>query len=253
MFLVRYEPLTDPWYNLGQIAGISLGKAYEARTAREAGKQNEYQMAEELYALQNKDNENLGTAYTAYDMAKRNLISGLELARKNYQDNPNEETKGILANYVQKVTPGVEFSDNAVTNAFNAAHSGTAASLQPARENAQAAARKINPYVDFSSSDWGTATYQMGVNRANYTKNFKESNRGKTINGKGDKAYKHFPDYNATNPYQASINNPLGQATPLQFNLGNQQQGAPQMSLQQANPLGGNYFNFGGLQPYVRK
>lgn len=142
MFLVRYEPLLDPWYNLGQIAGISLGKAYEARTAREAGKQNEYQMAEELAALQNKDNENLGTAYTSYDMAKRNLISGFELARQNYQANPNEETKRALESYVQKITPGVEFNDNAVTNAFNAAHSGTAASLQPMRENAQAAARK---------------------------------------------------------------------------------------------------------------
>ena len=94
----------------------------------------------------------------------------------------------------------------------------------------------------------------MGLNRANYTKNFEESNKGKTINGKSDKKYQKFVDYNNANPYNAMSQGPLQsnlpQAQPLNLKL-NTPSTTP-MTLQEAQPLG-NYFNFGGLQKYVNQ
>lgn len=254
MLYVPYDKTSDPWYNLGQIAGLALGKAYEAKTSREAEKQVQNQRAQELYDIQNQQNQALQGAYNAYIQAKQKEQDEGQLAAKNYNEHPTPENFQKLVDFVHKVHPGAEINNTAMTDALNYSKSGQSASLQPYRQKAMSAAQVINPYVDFSSSDWGTDTYNMGLNRANYTKNFEESNKGKTINGKGDKKYRELVDYNSTNPYNAGIQGPLQpnlpQAQPLNLKL-NTPSPAP-MTLQDAKPLG-NYFNFGGLQKYVNQ
>lgn len=254
MLYIPRDETSDPWYNLGQIAGLALGKAYEARTAREAGKQMNNQKAQELYDIQNQQNQALQGAYNAYIQAKQKEQDEGQLAAKNYNDNPTPENFQKLVDFVHKVHPGAEINNTAMTDALNYSKSGQSASLQPYRQAAMSAAQVINPYVDFSSSDWGTDTYNMGLNRANYTKNFEESNKGKTINGKGDKKYRELVDYNNTNPYNAMPQGPLQpnlpQAQPLNLKF-NTPSSSP-MALQDAKPLG-NYFNFGGLQKYVNQ
>lgn len=254
MFAIKDVPATDPWYNLGQIAGLALGKAYEARTSREAGKQKENQKAQEAYDIQNQQNQALQGAYNAYDTAKNNLQNEGNSLAKAYNDNQSQANYDAMVNWIKKVHPGADINDTAMADALNYVKSGQATPLQSYRQAAMSAAQTINPYVDFSSSDWGTGTYNMGLNRANYTKNFEESNKGKTVNGKGDKKYQKFVDYNNANPYNAMSQGPLQpnlpQAQPLNLKL-NTPSPTP-MALQDAKPLG-NYFNFGGLQKYVNQ
>lgn len=254
MLYVPTDKTSDPWYNLGQIAGLALGKAYEARTSREAGKQIQNQKAQEAYDIQNQQNQALQGAYNAYDTAKNNLQNeGNDLA-KAYNDNQSQANYDAMVNWIKKVHPGADINDTAMTDALNYVKSGKATPLQSYRQAAMSAAQTINPYVDFSSSDWGTGSYNMGLNRANYTKNFEESNKGKTVNGKGDKKYQKFVDYNNANPYNAMSQGPLQpnlpQAQPLNLKLNTPS--TPSMTLQDAQPLG-NYFNFGGLQKYVNQ
>lgn len=254
MFAIKDVPATDPWYNLGQIAGLALGKAYEARTSREAGKQKNNQKAQEAYDIQNQQNQALQVAYNAYDTAKNNLQNEGNSLAKAYNDNQSQANYDAMVNWIKKVHPGADINDTAMADALNYVKSGQATPLQSYRQAAMSAAQAINPYVDFSSSDWGTGTYNMGLNRANYTKNFEESNKGKTINGKGDKKYQNFVDYNNANPYnamsQGTLQPNLPQAQPLNLKLNTPS--ATPMTLQDAQPLG-NYFNFGGLQKYVNQ
>lgn len=254
MFVIRDNPATNPWYNLGQIAGLALGKAYEARTAREAGKQQNNQKAQELYDIQNQQNQALQSAYNAYDTAKNNQLAKMREAATNYNNNPTPENYQTLIKYVKETDPTMGINENAMTQAILKTQNGESEALKPYRQNAMNAAQAINPYVDFSSSDWGTGTYNMGLNRANYTKNFEESNKGKTINGKGDKKYRELVDYNNINPYNATTQGPLQpnlpQAQPLNLRFNTPNTNA--MTLQDAQPLG-NYFNFGGLQKYVNQ
>ena len=254
MLYIPSDKTVDPWYNLGQIAGLALGKAYEARTSREAGKQKENQKAQEAYDIQNQQNQALQGAYNAYDTAKNNLQNEGSSLAKAYNDNQSQANYDAMVNWIKKVHPGADINDTAMADALNYVKSGQATPLQSLRQSAMSAAQTINPYVDFSSSDWGTGTYNMGLNRANYTKNFEESNKGKTINGKGDKKYQKFVDYNNANPYNAMSQGPLQpnlpQAQPLNLKLNTPS--TPSMTLQDAQPLG-NYFNFGGLQKYVNQ
>ena len=254
MLYIPRDETSDPWYNLGQIAGLALGKAYEARTAREAGKQMNNQKAQELYDIQNQQNQALQGAYNAYDTAKNNLQNEGNSLAKAYNDNQSQANYDAMVSWIKKVHPGADINDTAMADALNYVKSGQATPLQSYRQAAMSAAQAINPYVDFSSSGWGTGTYNMGLNRANYTKNFEESNKGKTINGKGDKKYQNFVDYNNANPYnamsQGTLQPNLPQAQPL--NLKFNTPSTTPMTLQDAQPLG-NYFNFGGLQKYVNQ
>lgn len=254
MLYIPNDRTSDPWYNLGQIAGLALGKAYEARTAREAGKQIQNQKAQEAYDIQNQQNQALQGAYNAYDTAKNNLQNEGNALAKAYNDNQSQANYDAMVNWIKKVHPGADINDTAMADALNYVKSGQATPLQSYRQAAMSAAQAINPYVDFSSSDWGTGSYNMGLNRANYTKNFEESNKGKTVNGKGDKKYQNFVDYNNANPYNAMSQGPLQpnlpQAQPLNLKLNTPS--TPSMTLQDAKPLG-NYFDFGGLQKYVNQ
>lgn len=258
MFLVPTDHTSDPWYNLGRIAGIALGKGYEARTSREAGKQKENQKAQELYELQDQANQALQGAYTSYDTAKNNLMNEGTTLGTNYNSDPSQANYNAMVKWINKVHPGAEINGTAMTDAMNYVKSGEAYPLQALRQAAVSSAQAINPYVDLSSSTWGSDTYNMGVNRANYTKNFEASNQGKTVSGKGDKKYQKLADYNRTNPYnstasgvlQATTGGSLSQAQPVDMKFTTTS--TPSMTLQSAQPLG-NYFNFGGLQKYVNQ
>lgn len=256
MFYVPYDKTADPWYALGQIAGTALGKAYEARTSREAAKQTEYQKAQELASILSQKNEALQGAYNAYDTAKKKLYEEGQGIAKAYNENPNKDTQAAMEAWIRKVRPGAAMNDNAMTDALNYVYSGQAAPLQGLRQSAMVSAQAINPYVDFTNSNWGTDTYQMGVDRENYISNFENSNKGKTINGKGDKKYNRLPDYLKGGPQIGAPDGPLkspselGTANPIQLNLNSQQ--TPTMQLQNAQPLGGRMFNFGGLEQYVK-
>lgn len=239
---------TDPWFNLGRMIGWGLGKQYWNVTQKEAKKQGQNQTSRELASQQDKTNQGFQSAYNLYDKTKNDAINDFGGKAKAYNDHPSQETWDALVASGKKYDPNFNSSDSmAATNLLNQLHSGDASYLQPTRTSAMTAAQGINPNVDFKSGNWGTDTYKMGLDTADYYRNFENFNKGKTFGGTGDNKYKEWTDYlkNAPNVTQ--------QAGALNPNMFAQQQPAQTtFTLPEATPLNTSFYNPNDLQQYIK-
>lgn len=242
----------DPWYNLGQIAGLVGHKMYDNHTRKQARKEVDKQKEQELYALQKQQADAMGGAWQAYNNAKDKLVDEGNSLADAYNKNQSQDNYNALVQYVKKVHPGAEINENSMNDALNYVKSGQASPLQNLRTAAQQAAQTINPYVDLTSNTWGTDTVNMANNRADYTKNFETFNQGRRIGGKGDKEYKGSYDYNQMNPYLASPYGAIGKTSladgkPIDLNFS--MPSSNTMTLQQPKPMTG-LFDYGTLTQY---
>lgn len=240
---------TDPWYNLGKMLGWGLGKQYKNLNMREAKKQGQYQDSRDKASKQDKTNQGFQSSYNLYDKTKNDAYNDLKGLADKYNKEQSQGNWDAMIAAAKKYDDKFDSSDSmGVTNTLNRIHSGEASYLQPTRNAAMASAQTINPNVDFQSSNWGTDTYKMGLDTAGYYRNFENSNKGKTFNGKGDNKYTEWTDYikNAPNTTQ--------QAGALNPNMFSQMQTPtlPTFTLPQASPLNTNYYNPNDLQPYVK-
>lgn len=245
MFYVPYVKETDPWYNLGQILGLTLGKTYDNYNRRQALKENQGQEADYLAYKQGEQNDSFQNLYNDYSNAKDTLLNEGNTLATAYNNAQTPENLKALREYVKKVDPNIKDDEWAMTNALNAVKSGSAAPLQGKRQLAQDYARGMNPNVDFTSGDWGTSTYQRGLDSENYYKNYRDANKGKKLNGAGDEKYMMVSDYIRNNPYAATSQGPLQR--PSSQNTSSQ----PTFTLGTAQPL--NNFDPLGLTTFRKK
>ena len=244
---------TDPWFNLGRMIGWGLGKQYQNLNMREGKKQGQYQDSRELASMQDKTNQSFQSSYNLYDKTKNDAYNDLKAKADAYNKDQSSANWDAMVATAKKYDDKFDQSDTmGVTNTLNRLHSGEASYLQPTRTSAMTAAQGINPNVDFKTGNWGTDTYKMGLDTADYYRNFEKANKGKTFNGTGDKKYQEWTEYlkNAPNVTQ--------QAGALNPNMFSQQaptfgmSPAPTFTLPDAQPLNTNFYNPNDLQQYIK-
>lgn len=248
-----YNPLTDPWYNLGQMIGWGLGKQYKNLNMREAKKQGQYQDSREKASQQDKTNQAFQSAYNLYDTTKNDAYNDLKSSADAYNADPSQGNWDSMVAKAKKYDNSFDSSDTmGVTNTLNRIHSGEASYLQPYRASAMESAKTINPNVDFKSGDWGTNTYKMGLDTADYYRNFENSNKGKTFGGTGDKKYTEWVDYLKNSP---NVTQQTGALNPNMFSQSAPTFGMPStptFGLPTATPLNTNYYDPNDLKQYVK-
>ena len=239
---------TDPWFNLGRMIGWGLGKQYWNLVQKDAKKQGQNQTSRELASQQDKTNQGFQSSYNLYDKTKNDAYNDLKGLADAYNKDQSQGNWDAMVSAAKKYDDKFDSSDAmGVTNTLNRLHSGEASYLQPTRTSAMTAAQGINPNVDFKSGNWGTDTYKMGLDTADYYRNFENFNKGKTFGGTGDNKYKEWTDYlkNAPNVAQQT-----GALNPNMFTQ--QQPTQTTFTLPEATPLNTNFYNPNDLQQYIK-
>ena len=220
---VIYEPPEySPWYNVGQAVGLLAGKLYQNRNRRAAGKEIDNLQAQEMANIIDSNNREYQNALNTYNRQKDNAINELQGAINPYNADQSQANWDRLVSVGKKYDANFDVSDPmAMTNLLNRAKAGDLNIYQDARNRAQQLAQYVNPNVDLTASDWGESSARYGNERACYYRGFKDSNKGKTINGKGDNKYVDFDTYRANDPYNSGFSHMV---RPESFTLSN---GAP--------------------------
>lgn len=223
MFYVKSDPTLDPWYNLGQIAGLALGNAFAARNTRESAKQREYLKSIDAAHEQAKANKAFQTAADTYTKKKTEGLGDLDTAYNAYNAHPTAETWNAAVAMSKKYDPNFDVSKGSTFQGLrDSMYSGSAGYLQPDRQATITAGQAINPNLDTKNSNWINDTSDYGTQKYNYLNDYQKAMNGKRMNGEGDNKFQYFSQYADNIPQYVPV-----EARGSQFQFSHQLPGVP--------------------------